>query len=354
MIKILAIQGSPRGRESNTEIILRKFLEGAISAGAQAETIYLKEKKVRHCIGCYTCWTKTPGVCAIKDDMAGLLGKVRECDIIIYATPLYIYTVSALLKAFQERLIPLLDPHFIKIGDAHRHPSRYETNRKMVLVSNCGFPEVKHFDALRRMFRHIEESGSMPLVGEILVPGGELVRQEPLKELWKDTFDALFRAGVEVVKDGRVSKEAEEIIQKPVLSPNDVAEMANLWWDSHLSGLAEGKPVTATATHDMKLVLRGMAATFNAEAAGNLKAVIQFEVTGKQAGNWFFAIENGKCIFTEGVAANPSLTIKTPSEIWLAIANKEIDGQQALMDGKYKVEGDMVLLMSLKRLFART
>ena len=353
MIKLLAIQGSPRGREGNTDIILRRFLEGAISSGAQAETIYLKEKKVRPCIGCYTCWTKTPGVCAIRDDMAGLLEKVRECDIIIYATPLYIYTVSALLKAFQERLIPLLDPHLIKYGDIHRHPYRFETNRKMVLISNCGFPEIKHFDSLRRMFRHIEESGSMPLVGEILVPGGELVRQEPLKELWKDTFDALFRAGGEVVKDGRISKETEEIIQKPILSPDDTAEMANLWWDSHLSGLAKGEPVTATKTHDMKLVLRGMAATFNAGAAGNLKAIIQFEVTGMQPGNWFLAIENGKCIFNEGVAPNPSLTIKTSSETWLAIANKDIDGQQALLDGKYKVEGDMALIISMKKLFTK-
>ena len=353
MINILAIQGSPRGRESNTEIILRKFLEGAISVGAQAETIYLKEKKVRPCIGCYTCWTKTPGVCAIKDDMAGLLEKVCECHIIIYATPLYIYTVSALLKAFQERLIPLLDPHLIKIGDAHRHPNRYETNRRMVLVSNCGFPEIRHFDALRRMFRHIEESGSMPLVGEILVPSGELVRQESLKDLWKDTFEALFRAGVEVVKNGQVSKEAEEIIQKPVLSPDDIAEMANIWWDSHLSGLAKGRPVTDTTMRDMKLVLRGMAATLNSKAAGDLKAIIQFEVTGRQKGNWFLAIKNGKCIFNEGVAVNPSLTIKTPSEIWLAVANKEIDGQQALMDGKYNVQGDMTLLLSLKKLFTK-
>jgi putative sterol carrier protein len=96
-----------------------------------------------------------------------------------------------------------------------------------------------------------------------------------------------------------------------------------------------------------------MAATFNAEAAGNLKAIIQFEVTGMQPGNWFLAIENGKCIFNEGVAPNPSLTIKTSSETWLAIANKDIDGQQALLDGKYKVEGDMALIISMKKLFTK-
>jgi putative sterol carrier protein len=94
-----------------------------------------------------------------------------------------------------------------------------------------------------------------------------------------------------------------------------------------------------------------MASTFNAQAAGNLKATIQFEIIGKQTGNWFFLIKNGECIYNEGKAESPTLTIKTPSEVWLAIANKEIDGQQAFMEGKYTVVGDMTILMRMKSLF---
>jgi putative sterol carrier protein len=48
---------------------------------------------------------------------------------------------------------------------------------------------------------------------------------------------------------------------------------------------------------------------------------------------------------------SPTLTIKTPSEIWLAIANKEMDGQQAFMEGKYVANGDMNLLMRMRSLF---
>jgi putative sterol carrier protein len=47
----------------------------------------------------------------------------------------------------------------------------------------------------------------------------------------------------------------------------------------------------------------------------------------------------------------PTLTIKTPSEVWLAVANKEIDGQQAFMEGKYTAQGDMGLLMRMRSLF---
>jgi multimeric flavodoxin WrbA/putative sterol carrier protein len=347
---ILAIQGSPRPKVSNTEILLKEFLKGAQSQGAETETIYLKEKEIHSCVGCYTCWAKTPGVCIFKDDMPELLEKVKDCDILVYATPLYNFNMTSLLKAFQERLLPLLDPHLIKSGDVYRHPQRYEVNRKMVIISTCGFPEISHFDGLRHVFRHIERNGGVPIIGELLMPAGELLKQEGLRENVQGALQTAYRAGVEVVRDGKVLKETEMQIQKPILAPDEMAEMANLWWDSHLQGIAQGKPQEG-GIEDIRLLLRGMAAMFNSQAAGNLKATIQFEVTGKQTGNWSLSIENGKCVFREGKADSSDLTIRTPSEVWLAIANKEIDGQQAFMEGKYSTQGDMSLLMRMKSLF---
>ena len=349
-MKILAIQGSPRPKASNTEILLQEFLKGARSQGAETETIYLKEKEIHSCVGCYTCWAKTPGVCVFKDDMPELLEKVRNCDILVYATPLYNYNMTSLLKAFQERLLPLVDPHLVKTGETYRHPSRYEMNRKMVLLSNCGFPEISHFDGLRHVFRHIERSGQIPLVGEILMPAGELLKQEGMKENVQGVLQTAYRAGTEVIREGRVLKETEMEIQRPLIPPDEMAEMANLWWDSHLGGITQGKPVQGKI-EDMRLLLRGMAATCNPKAAGDLKATIQFEVTGNQTGNWFLSIENGKCTYHEGEVSSPTLTIKTPSEVWLAIANKEMDGQQAFMEGKYTAIGDMSLLMRMRSLF---
>jgi len=348
-MKILAIQGSPRPKASNTEILLQEFLKGAQSQGAETETIYLKEKNIYSCTGCYTCWAITPGVCIFKDDMAELLEKVRSCDILVYATPLYNYNMTSLLKAFQERLLPLVDPHLVKTGEAYRHPQRYEVNRKMVLISNCGFPEVSHFDGLRHIFQHIEQSGSVPIIGELLMPAGELLKQEGLRDKVQGVLQAAYRAGIDVIRHGRVSKETETEIQKPLMTADEMADMANLWWDSHLEGITQGKP-SEGRIEDMRLLLRGMAIKFNAQVARDLKATIQFEVTGKQTGNWFFIIENGRCILNDGRADSPTLTITTPLEVWLAIANKEIDGQKAFMEGKYAAEGDLSLLMRLKSL----
>jgi multimeric flavodoxin WrbA/putative sterol carrier protein len=349
-MKILAIQGSPRPKTSNTEILLQEFLKGAQSQGAETETVYLKEKEIHSCVGCYTCWAKTPGVCVFKDDMPELLEKVKGCDILVYATPLYNFNVTALMKAFQERLLPLLDPHLIKMGEAYRHPQRYAVNRKMVLISNCGFPEVTHFDGLRQVFRHMERNGGVPIVGELLMPGGELLKQQGMQENVQGVLQAAYRAGVEVILDGKVSGDTEAQFQKPLIPPDALAEMANLWWDSHLEGITQGKPVQGKV-EDMRLLIRGMAAAFNSQAAGDLKATIQFEVTGRQTGDWFLSIDIGKCSCHEGKANSPNLTIKTPSEVWLAIANKEMDGQQAFMEGKYTATGDMSLLMRMRSLF---
>jgi len=320
-MKILAIQGSPRPKTSNTDILLQEFLNGAQSQGAETETVYLKEKEIHSCVGCYTCWAKTPGACVFKDDMPELLEKVKACDILVYATPLYNFNVTALVKAFQERLLPLLDPHLIKTGEAYRHPQRYAVNRKMVLISTCGFPEVSHFDGLRQVFRHLEQNGGVPIVGELLVPGGELLKQQGMQENVQGVLRTAHRAGIEVIKEGRVTKETEMEIQKPLIPPDDLAEMANLWWDGHLEGITQGKPVQGKV-EDMRLLLRGMAATFNSQAAGDLKATVQFEVTGKQAGDRFLSIEKGKCTYQEGKASSPGLTIKTLRKSGLPLPTK--------------------------------
>jgi len=349
-IRVLAVQGSPRPKASNTGVLLYEFLKGAESQGAQTELVNLKEKNIHNCLGCFTCWTKTPGVCVWKDDMPELLEKVRGCDILVYATPLYNWNMSSPLKAFQERLLPLADPHFVKKGGTHRHPPRYQAERKIVLVSTCGFPEMSHFDGLRQIFRQMEHGSGTALVGELLMPAAELLKQGGLRGKFQIMLQAAYRAGVEVVRDGKISKETEAQIQAPIMPADQMAEMANLWWDSYLEGVAQERPQDGKL-EDMRLLLKGMATVFNAQAAGNMKATIQFEVSGRQNGNWFLSIENGRCTFNEGKVDSPTLTIGTPSEVWLAIANKEIDGQQAFVDGKYKAHGDMGLLMRMKSLF---
>ncbi len=69
-MKILSINSSPRGvGQSKTELMLNHLVEGMQEAGAEVQVVNLREKKIKNCIGCFTCWTKTPGQCIHKDDM---------------------------------------------------------------------------------------------------------------------------------------------------------------------------------------------------------------------------------------------------------------------------------------------
>lgn len=111
-MNILAINGSPHGGLGNTDLILQPLLKGMESAGAKMETIYLNKLNIKHCIGCFNCWFKTPGKCIHNDDMEPLLEKKRNADLIIYATPLYVFSTTGLMKDFLDRGIPNLMPFF--------------------------------------------------------------------------------------------------------------------------------------------------------------------------------------------------------------------------------------------------
>lgn len=155
-MRALVIYGSPRHKKSASYHIGENFANGLRRAGFQVEEIMLSKQKIHHCIGCFTCWTKTPGKCIHKDDMVDNLPKLQKANLIVFATPLYIYNVTGLMKNFLDRQIPLLSPYLVDKGGVTSHP-RPETveDQKVFLISVAGFPELSHFDALVTLFKQI-------------------------------------------------------------------------------------------------------------------------------------------------------------------------------------------------------
>ena len=118
-MRILALNSSPRtGSQSKTEIMLNYLVEGMSDAGAKVEVVNLRDKKIRNCIGCFTCWTKTPGKCMHKDDMTTeLFPKWLDADLVVYATPLYYHTMNGTMSTFRERTLPAAQPFFEQDDD---------------------------------------------------------------------------------------------------------------------------------------------------------------------------------------------------------------------------------------------
>ena len=96
-MKIVVVNGSPKGRGSNTQIMVEAFLQGAQEAGAETLNVFLAEKEIQHCRGCFSCWLKTPGRCIIEDDMMRILAAVVGADVLVLSTPLYFDTISCML-----------------------------------------------------------------------------------------------------------------------------------------------------------------------------------------------------------------------------------------------------------------
>ena len=101
--KVLIISASPR-KGGNSDLLCDQFLKGAQEAGHDVEKIRICEKKISPCLGCYYCQTHKDE-CAIKDDMAGLVDKIRKADVLVLAGPVYFYSINAQLKMVIDRCI---------------------------------------------------------------------------------------------------------------------------------------------------------------------------------------------------------------------------------------------------------
>lgn len=100
--KVLIISSSPR-KGGNSDTLCDKFAEGAKSAGNEVEKIFLKDKKINYCTGCGFCNTNDYTACSQKDDTSEILDKMVEADVIVFATPVYFYTMCGQLKTLIDR-----------------------------------------------------------------------------------------------------------------------------------------------------------------------------------------------------------------------------------------------------------
>ncbi len=240
-MKILAINGSPRGESSNTQTILKSFLKGAASKGAETEIVLLSEKTIHPCRGCFACWIKTPGKCIQDDDMGEILEKLWNCDLVIFASPLYVDCVSAQLKTFMDRMLPGILPNFIKVDGTWRHPLRHDSSPKVGVVCNSGFPQMEHFQVVHHLFERVVMNMHTELVMEIYRPGGEILRAKSLllKPFTLKYKKLLEKAGKEVVQEGKLSDELKKQLEADIINPETYIKNANNYWQKQLAKLQE-------------------------------------------------------------------------------------------------------------------
>ncbi len=99
-MNVIIISSSPR-KAGNSDLLCDEFMHGAQEAGHLVEKIYLKDKAINYCTGCGACFNTHK--CLQKDDMGEILDKLVATDVIVFASPIYFYTVCGQLKTMIDR-----------------------------------------------------------------------------------------------------------------------------------------------------------------------------------------------------------------------------------------------------------
>ena len=219
MVRVLAINGSARMEKGNTALVLASFLDGMKQAGASVELFYARRLNVKPCTGELYCWHKSPGQCYIEDNMQKLYPKLRQADILVLATPVYL-PLPGEMQNIINRLCPLIEP-ILEFRDGRtRAKFHREINiRKIVLVSVCGWWEMENFDTVLRIVEEIAKDVECEFTGAVLRPHAYLMRTK--SEKTKKVIDTLRQVGSELVNSGVMPKDLLEIICQPLISEEE-------------------------------------------------------------------------------------------------------------------------------------
>ena len=343
-MKILAINGSPKGNRSNTWRLTIAFLEGITiqeeNGGAQApkiETLNISSLNLKPCLGCFSCWSKTPGECCIRDDMQGVINKILWADVVVWSFPLYYFGLPGQLKTLIDRQLPMSLPFMCTETESGGHPSRYDmSGKRTVVISTCGFYTAQgNYDCVTNLYDRLCGKGGYTA---IFCGQGELFRVKELSERTDEYLSWVKKAGQEFASDGITGETRGKLDQN--LFPRDVFEaMADASWGVGESGEKEDPSLVFT---------RQMAALYRKESWQEHDVVLDMNYTDIGKVYRITLGQKGSRVEVEpedGFADSFTTRINTPFDVWRSIASGEIAGDEALMKHLYSVEGDFDLMM---------
>ncbi len=344
-MNILVLNGSPKGEKSNTYQLTKAFLEGVGEGGEAVETreMAVSRLNIRPCLGCFSCWNKTPGKCCIADDMAGVIENMLWADVTVWSFPLYFFSVPGPLKNLMDRQLPMVLPFMAEDGGetgSGGHPTRYDmSGKRTVVISTCGFYTAEgNFDGVCSLFDHICGRGNYTA---LFCGQGELFRVPELKGRTEEYLGYVRQAGREYI--GGISDGTWENLGQMLYPRNVFEEMADASWGVDKE--------TGEKETDTLIFTRQMAALYNKESWPGHDLVLEMFYTDVNERYQVVLGREGGKVLTEGFRA-PTTTVETPLTVWRSISMGEISGSEALMHRQYRVEGDFNLLMNWDAYFS--
>jgi multimeric flavodoxin WrbA len=346
-MKVLLINGSPRGKRSNSLKLALSFIDGIKEKeeNVLVDELDVSKMNINPCKGCFSCWKATPGVCHIKDDMPLVIEKEVEADIMVWSFPLYYFNVPGILKNLIDRQLPMYLPFMTEnktgVGSG-AHDLRYDIKgRKHVIISTCGFYSAeRNYDSVTGMFEHFLGKGNFE---QIFCGQGELFNVKELSDRTDEYLGFVKKAGSEYALGG-ISEETMENLNT-LLYPKDVFEsMADASWGINKT--------TGEKEPEDLILTRQMAVLYNKDAYDGEDRVLEMNYT--DTGNTYQILlgEDGSEVYTDGILTSTT-RIDTPLEVWKRISRREISAAEALGNGMYTVSGDFSLMVNWNKFFGR-
>lgn len=228
MLRVTAINGSPRMERGFTDLMLNSFMKGMMESGAEVLKFYANRLKLKPCAGEMYCWYENPGECYLNDGMDRIYPRLRESNILVLATPVYI-PLPGCMQVFINRLCPLIKP-FLETRNG-RTRTRFKDDvkiEKVVLVSTGGWWEKQNFATVVRIGVEFAENAGIEFTGALLRPHAFLMKKKgKLTENGQIVVNAAKRAGSELITEGSIKKETLDKISQPLISREGLIEFYN-------------------------------------------------------------------------------------------------------------------------------
>ncbi len=179
-MNILAINSSYRGDKGHTRFLIDKLFQGAKKAGAECQVVTLASLKINRCLACGKCQTADHHLKCVhdtRDDVAAVFRQMRWADIIVYATPVYVFGLSGLLKTFLERFYgrgDSVDLSISRSGLMFHHVDRSICSKPFVTLVCCDNLENETPKNALSYFQTFSKFMDAPQVGVLVRNGGRL------------------------------------------------------------------------------------------------------------------------------------------------------------------------------------
>ena len=171
--KIVILNGSPR-RKGSTTVLTAEFARGAKETGNTITEFFLDEMDIHGCKGCFGGHSSRECPCVQKDDMAKIYPVVKECDVVVLATPLYYWNMSGQIRTAIDRLFALEE------GDGNLLRGYGRASALLMAAEGNGFDDVLLY------YDHLMEHLKWENLGAVLAGGnGHVGEIEGKPELQK-------------------------------------------------------------------------------------------------------------------------------------------------------------------------